>query len=413
MAGAKLHHQIPIFGRPFLQRNEARLQRDQARLERDEARRELYDARTEVENTRQERDEARRKLETTALNDSRLREVGFRYGIDRHWCDASGIYVEGWVQNEHSSIERLALIAGHEQFTLGTLLPHPGIPTQSGGPPQHGASAFKAYIPSRATDVLQLEAHAGGKTTLFLVDLPPGPVASSAWSPGHPPQSQPEIYGAEQMGQAFQTIVNEVNTKGLVVCEVGSRNVSPGATSMRSTFFGASKYIGVDIHIAENVDIAGDAHYLHELVGEASVDAVFSMAVMEHLSHPWLFATSVNRSLRLGGITYHVTHQAFPIHEQPNDFWRFSDAAMRVLFGPDTGFETVSAGMYDRTFLYPEIRQHENYLGIPFAVAYSHVFLLARKVQNIDPNTVRWPVRREAVSASASLYPRPEPPTES
>jgi hypothetical protein len=65
MVDAKLHHQIPIFGRPFLQRNEARLQRGEARRERDEARRELCDARRELEKSRQERDKARRELENT------------------------------------------------------------------------------------------------------------------------------------------------------------------------------------------------------------------------------------------------------------------------------------------------------------------------------------------------------------
>ena len=51
MANTKFHHRIPIVGRPFLQRNEARLQRDEtlqelARVgaERDEARRERDEA---------------------------------------------------------------------------------------------------------------------------------------------------------------------------------------------------------------------------------------------------------------------------------------------------------------------------------------------------------------------------------
>jgi hypothetical protein len=34
---SKLHHHLPFIGRPFLQRNQARLERDQARLERDQA----------------------------------------------------------------------------------------------------------------------------------------------------------------------------------------------------------------------------------------------------------------------------------------------------------------------------------------------------------------------------------------
>ena len=37
MDRSKLHHHLPLIGRPFLQRNQARLERDQARLERDQA----------------------------------------------------------------------------------------------------------------------------------------------------------------------------------------------------------------------------------------------------------------------------------------------------------------------------------------------------------------------------------------
>lgn len=65
MADTKFHHLIPIIGRPFLQRDEARLQRDQAlrelgRLggERDEARRERDEAWQERDEARRERNEA-------------------------------------------------------------------------------------------------------------------------------------------------------------------------------------------------------------------------------------------------------------------------------------------------------------------------------------------------------------------
>jgi hypothetical protein len=38
MARFKLHYHLPLIGRPFLQRNQARLERDQALKERDELR---------------------------------------------------------------------------------------------------------------------------------------------------------------------------------------------------------------------------------------------------------------------------------------------------------------------------------------------------------------------------------------
>jgi len=113
-----------------------------------------------------------------------------------------------------------------------------------------------------------------------------------------------------------------------------------------------------------------------------------------------MFAAAVNRALRPGGLTFHLTHQSWPLHEEPNDFWRFSDNAMRVLFGPETGFETVYAGLH----LYPEERR-EAFSSLPLAVAYSHVFVLARKVQDIDPEAVRWPVAKEVAGELASQYP--------
>jgi SAM-dependent methyltransferase len=119
MVGAKLHHQIPIFGRPFLQRNEARLQRDEARRERDEARRELCDARGELENTRQEKDDARGELENVRqersarltrleTNVGRLLKYGTPYastgpvlppvGIPADFIDET--YVSSWLREE-------------------------------------------------------------------------------------------------------------------------------------------------------------------------------------------------------------------------------------------------------------------------------------------------------------------------
>jgi hypothetical protein len=335
-----------------------------------------------------------------------------RYGIDRHWCDSSGIYVEGWIQHESAPINLLTIAAGNHQCKIRSFLPHPGVLTQLGRAPSHGASAFRAYVPWRASDPLLFEVTAGGQTVRFPVEFPAGPIATEPWSHAEPAPPQQGIFGAQELSVAFQTLIDEVNARGLAVCEVGSRNVSPGATSKRSLFPGASKYIGTDVHMADNVDIAGDAHYLHELIGTASVGAVFSIAVLEHLSFPWMFAAAVNRALRPGGLTFHLTHQTWPIHEEPNDFWRFSDNAMRVLFGPATGFEIVSAAMHNRTYVYPEERR-ETFAALPLAIAYSHVFVLARKVRDIDPAEVRWPVAQKAAGELASRYPPPSSPNSS
>jgi hypothetical protein len=56
---SKLHHHLPLIGRPFLQRNQARLERDQAHLERDQAHLERDRAHLERDQALKERDELR------------------------------------------------------------------------------------------------------------------------------------------------------------------------------------------------------------------------------------------------------------------------------------------------------------------------------------------------------------------
>ncbi|TDH60630.1 class I SAM-dependent methyltransferase [Dankookia rubra] len=320
-----------------------------------------------------------------------------RTGIDRYWCDSSGIYLEGWVQDDTARIEAVRIAAGEQACDIHAFIPR-GEPA--------GAVGFRAYLPWRPSDPLTLEVRAAGNSVRLPVVLPAGPIPSAPWSNAAAAPPQTGIFGAAEMDAAFNVMLQEANAKNFTVCEVGSRNVSPGATTKRTLFPGAARYIGVDVHAADNVDLAGDAHYLDELVGEASVDLVFSIAVMEHLSFPWLFAAAVNRALRPGGLTFHMTHQAWPIHEEPNDFWRFSDNGLRVLFGPDTGFEVLAAGLHDRAYIHPEERR-DAFAGVTFAPCYTHVFILARKVGDVAPDSVRWPVDREAAELLASQYPLP------
>ena len=118
-------------------------------------------------------------------------------------------------------------------------------------------------------------------------------------------------------------------------------------------------------------------------LGARSFDAVFSGAVLEHLAMPWLIAAEINRVLRLGGITYHITPQAWPVHEEPNDFWRFTDEALKLLFGAPLGFEVLHAGMADRVRLYP-LEKEKGDVSLPFGYGYGSAWVLARKVAEID-----------------------------
>lgn len=129
---------------------------------------------------------------------------------------------------------------------------------------------------------------------------------------------------------------------GANVLEIGSRARS--GISRRGLFPATCNYTGFDIVAGENVDCVGDAHALSRILPNNHFDVVFSVSVWEHLSMPWLVSLELNKVMRVGGLAMINTHQSWPSHEEPWDYFRFSDTSWDALFNADTGFEIVTRG---------------------------------------------------------------------
>ncbi len=110
-------------------------------------------------------------------------------------------------------------------------------------------------------------------------------------------------------------------------------------------------YSGLDILAGPNVDTVGDAHRLSSLYPARHFDAVMSFSVLEHLLMPWKFVVELNRVLKPGALGVFTTHQCWPLHDQPWDFWRFSDKAWAGLLNAATGFEIIDAQMGEHCYI--------------------------------------------------------------
>jgi hypothetical protein len=153
------------------------------------------------------------------------------------------------------------------------------------------------------------------------------------------PQNYGNGYGGEPLGleaRFFDAIRSHPKPR---VLELGSRARS--GISRRGQF-GNADYFGVDILPGENVDAVADAHALsqHDF---GKFDFVFSVSVFEHLLMPWKVAVELSRVMNDGGLVFLQTHQAWPEHDAPWDYWRFSTNAWHAIFNKYTGFEIVGA----------------------------------------------------------------------
>jgi Methyltransferase domain len=156
--------------------------------------------------------------------------------------------------------------------------------------------------------------------------------------------TSPQDHFSAAADQAFVAMINtfqqEIKVRRGSLLEIGSRARS--GTTYRSWFPEIEQYVGLDVTDGPNVDIVGDAHQMSEFI-DRKFDFVFSIGVFEHILMPWKVAIEMNSVMADGGMGLIISHEAWPLHEEPWDFWRYSKEAWQGIFNIHTGFEIVDA----------------------------------------------------------------------
>jgi SAM-dependent methyltransferase len=99
--------------------------------------------------------------------------------------------------------------------------------------------------------------------------------------------------------------------------------------------------VNVDMMDYENVDIVCDIHYLP--FKDNSIDAVMSVAVMEHVREPAVVLKELRRVLKPGGRVFSVIPFMQPFHASPHDYQRYTLPGIEYLH---RDFEKVDSGVY-------------------------------------------------------------------
>lgn len=136
------------------------------------------------------------------------------------------------------------------------------------------------------------------------------------------------------------------------VIEVGTLRSDPAFPTHHTAWAPHGVWTKVDREPGTDVDVVVDAHQIEQdLAAERGVwptfDAYVACSVFEHLERPWVAMRAAAEVVRPGGWVYVQTHQTFPLHGYPSDYFRFSTEALRVIM-EDAGLVVVEAG-----YVYP------------------------------------------------------------
>jgi SAM-dependent methyltransferase len=88
--------------------------------------------------------------------------------------------------------------------------------------------------------------------------------------------------------------------------------------------------IGLDIRPGPEVDVVGDAHNLP--FENEKFDNILCTEVLEHLHSPHLAIAEMRRVLKRGGKLILTARFIYPLHNIPNDYYRFTKYGLRYLF---------------------------------------------------------------------------------
>ena len=312
--------------------------------------------------------------------------------ISDFWSDQNGIAVRGWVSAESGPPNDLEFVCDGARVPVTSWHARDDIAAKAPAGFRGKAWGFWCYLPSNSMPSITIQRGDSKKSQRHQIRLT-----------RHEPKI-PDWQKVENV-DLFEEFRAKVNSGQGRILEIGSRQVVAGGKTKRHLFAPCS-YVGFDYYEDANTDVVGDAHQLSKYFG-CEFDAVFSLAVFEHLAMPWVVAAEINKVLKVGGLTFHATHFAFPLHERPWDFWRYTDQSLRVLFSPALGFEVLGTAFDRPARLHPD-HVREDVIHLPFEPVWVGIQILARKTADIDPARFVWSASVPESLGPDSHYPPPQ-----
>lgn len=98
----------------------------------------------------------------------------------------------------------------------------------------------------------------------------------------------------------------------------------------------------LDVDASKKPDVVGDAHNLP--FKDESFEMVACSEMLEHADSPQKVIDEIRRVLKPGGRVVLTTRFAFPVHDAPHDYWRFTPYGLRKLFAEFEVIEVATDG---------------------------------------------------------------------
>lgn len=137
------------------------------------------------------------------------------------------------------------------------------------------------------------------------------------------------------------------------VLELGAKQSIVGRSTLHKDWIPHAKtYIGTDFESGADVDFLADVHNLSAELDKQDkypkrYDIIVAPSVFEHFYNPFKAMEEIGKYLKKGGLVFVSTHNCYPIHAYPYDYWRFTTESLKYLV------EQAKLQMIDAGYFFP------------------------------------------------------------
>ncbi len=139
--------------------------------------------------------------------------------------------------------------------------------------------------------------------------------------------------------QPERTILREQVIKYSKYITGKTLDVGAGEGGRYKGLFPCSEYLTMDVEKFPGVDIVGRAEKIP--IPDSSVDSIVCTQVLEHLNLPFEATREFFRILKPGGHILLTAPQINELHEEPNDFFRYTKFGLISMF-ESAGFKVIA-----------------------------------------------------------------------
>jgi len=171
-------------------------------------------------------------------------------------------------------------------------------------------------------------------------------------------------------------------------------DVGSGRFDRYSDLFKCKKYIKLDVNQESKPDIIGSAEKIP--LDNQSIDSIVCTQVLGDVKDLNRAISEFFRVLKPGGVVLLTESFAAAIHDEPNDFWRFTDFSLKYLF-ENNGFEIkgidrrggfwASLSQSKIRYLIDRLNLYNNFLGKLLRFPISICGRLALWIDKIDKSS--------------------------